>query len=207
MRTSTGATTMATLPIQRRTHMTSETTPRIPSRLHMITLHTLSQRDTRHMVKNTNRITHPLATIPTQRHMDNPRHQITTKHTLRLLILLTRSLRRHRSPFSPNRSSSTWVSRQSSPTALPTSVSLPHPHRAIKPPQPHFSRMRITMTVSEMRATYPFCGLPPPVPRSLSPCACPASTTHPQMKMQATTISAMVGSHNASPAGTRPSNA
>jgi hypothetical protein len=129
-RASTGTTTMVTLPIHRRTHMTSETTPRIPSRLPMITLHTHSQRDTRHMVKNTNRVTHPRTTIPTQRHTDNPRHQITTKHTLRLLILPTRSLRHHRSPFSPHRSSSssTWLSRQASLMALPISASLPHPH-------------------------------------------------------------------------------
>jgi hypothetical protein len=78
--------------------MTSNNTLKILSRLLMITTNTLTQQDTRHMVKNTNLVTHPQATIPTQHHTDNPRHQITTKHTLRLLTLLTRSLRHpHRS--------------------------------------------------------------------------------------------------------------
>jgi hypothetical protein len=126
---NTGATTTVTLPIQRQTRLASKATPRILFRLPMITPHTLSQRDTRHMLRNTNLVTHPRATIPTQHHTDNPRHRITSKHTLRLLFLRTRSLRHrlhHSPPFSPHRSSSTWVTHQASPTALPTSTSRPH---------------------------------------------------------------------------------
>ncbi len=126
-RVNTGATTMDTLPIRRRTHTTSTTTTQIPSRLPTIT----PQRPTHHAVKNTNRVIHPWVSILFLCHTGSPRHQITTKHTLRPLIFRTRSLhRRHRHlPFISNRSSSmlvTHLAHLARHIVPPTFTFLPH---------------------------------------------------------------------------------
>jgi hypothetical protein len=125
-RVSTGATTMDTLPIRRRTHTTSTTTTQIPSRLPTIT----PQRPIHHAVKNTNRVIHPWVSILFLCHTGSPRHQITTKHMLRPLIFLTRSLHRHRHlPFISNRSSSmlvTHLAHLARHIVPPTFTFLPH---------------------------------------------------------------------------------
>jgi hypothetical protein len=122
-RTSKGATTMVTHPIQRRAIRTSRTMPQILSRTPKITTHALSRQATRRRLRSTNRII-PWATILLTCLTANHPHQITPTHTLRLLTLFTPSLH-HRRPFSSNRSS-TLLSPLTNPSVLPTSTSLTH---------------------------------------------------------------------------------
>lgn len=128
-RASKGATTTVTHRIQRRA--SNRTMLQILSRTPKTT-HALSRQATRHQpLRSTNRIIHLPATILLTCPTANHPHQITTTHTLHLLILFTRFLHhrhRHR-PFISNRSSSnslTLLSPRTNLSTLPTSTSLTH---------------------------------------------------------------------------------
>src|SRR5713101_4035038 len=83
---------------------------------------TLPEWATHHAAKSTNRVIHPWVSILLQCRTGNPHHQITTKHTLHPLSSSSRSLylpHRHL-PFSPNRSSSTLLTRLARHIVSPT---------------------------------------------------------------------------------------